>query len=334
MTLADRARRVADDVLFPAALEVDRAERVPPSHLDRLAAEGVYGAAADADLDLAGLGAIVEALASGDMATTLVWIQHLTPVFALSAQPSSALMEAWLPALVAGKRRGGIALAGIRPKTNFLRVRRAGGDFVLDGFVPWVTGWGMLDVLYVGARDADDVVHFLLMDATDAPTLRTETQRLVAVQASNTVNMTFDGHVVPADRLVSAQPFEDWLSGDSGGSSLNGFLAFGVIDRCIRLLRSTADTAADQAGAAADRLTAEADAARAALIAADAGGTPLARANASDLAWRAAATLAAAQGARAVLLSNHAQRLAREATFTLVFGSRPTIRDALLKRLA
>src|SRR5215475_13676865 len=151
----------------------------------------------------------------------------------------------------AGQRRGGIALAGIRPKNNFLRVRRAGGDFVLDGFVPWVTGWGMLDVLYVGARDAENVVHFLLMDAAEAPTLRTETQRLVAVQASNTVNMTFDGHVVPADRLVSAQPFEEWRAGDSGGSSLNGFLAFGVIDRCVRLLRSTADTAADPAGATA-----------------------------------------------------------------------------------
>jgi len=147
--------------------------------------------------------------------------------------------------------------------------------------------------------------------------------------------MTFDGHVVPADRLVSALPFEEWRAADSGGSSLNGFLAFGVIDRCVRLLRSIADTAADPAGAAAaDRLAAEADVARAALIAADAPGTPEARANASELAWRAAATLAAAHGARSVLLSNHAQRLAREAAFTLVFGSRPTIRDALLKRLA
>ncbi|HEY7176641.1 MAG TPA: acyl-CoA dehydrogenase family protein [Micromonosporaceae bacterium] len=336
MTLAERARQIADDVLFPAALDVDGADRVPPAHLDMLAAEGLYGAAAEPDLDLAGLGAIVEALASGDLATTFVWIQHLTPVFALLGA-ESALAAEWLPALVAGERRGGIAIAGIRPPKDYLRVRRADGDFMLDGTAPWVTGWGMIDLVYVAARDSDDVVHFLLMDAVDAPTVRTqtlriETQRLVAVQASNTVNVTFDGHVIPSDRLVSTVPMADWQAGDSGGSTLNGFLALGVASRCIRLLR---DGRGDHD---ADLLATELDTCRAALVGAasddaDAGLTSDARAAASELAWRAAATLTAWQGARAVLASNHAQRLVREAAFTLVFGSRPVIRDALLSRL-
>ena len=335
MTLVERARDIADNVLFPAALEVDGTDQIPAKHLDLLAAEGFYGAPADADLDFAGLAAIVEALASGDMATTLVWIQHLTPVMALLSE-TSPLADAWLPALVAGERRGGIALAGIRPTNNFLRVRRSGGDFVLDGTVPWVTGWGMIDILYVAARDTDDVVHFLLMDApgaptdgdTVAPTLRTETQQLVALQASNTVNVTFDGHVVPAGRLVSTTPFDEWKSGDSGGSALNGFLALGVVRRCVALLR---DGPGDRDAAA---LATSADTCRSALLAADAAGTPAARAAASELAWRAAATLATWQGARSVLRTNQAQRLVREATFTMVFGARPAIRDALLGRLA
>jgi alkylation response protein AidB-like acyl-CoA dehydrogenase len=335
MTLAERACDIADNVLFPAALEVDGAARVPAEHLDLLAAEGFYGAAADPNVDFPALAATVEALASGDLATTLVWIQHLTPVFALLGQ-TSPLAEAWLPALVAGQRRGGIALAGIRPPKNFLRVRRSGGDFVLDGTVAWVTGWGMIDVVYVAARDADDVVHFLLMDtprvpAGDddavAPTLRTETQRLVALQASNTVNVTFAGHLVPSDRLVSTTPFEAWKSGDSGGSALNGFLALGVVRRCAALLR---DGPGEKDGIA---LAASADACRSALLAGDTAGTPAARAAASELAWRAAATLTTWQGARSVLLTSQAQRLVREATFTMVFGSRPAIRDALLGRL-
>jgi alkylation response protein AidB-like acyl-CoA dehydrogenase len=326
VTLAERARAIADDVLFPAALEVDGADRVPASQLDMLAAEGFYGVAAEPDLEFADLAGVVEALASGDMATTLVWIQHLTPVFAfLGAE--TPLAEAWRPALVAGERRGGIALAGIRPPINYLRVRRSGSDFVLDGMVPWVTGWRMIDVVYVGARDADNFVHFLLMDATDAPTLRTETQQLVAVQASNTVNVTFDGHVVPGDRLVSTRPFDEWQAGDSGGAALNGFLALGVVRRCVNLLR-------DGPGSAdADRLAVEADACRSALLADDTDGTPAARAAASELAWQAAATLTTWQGARAVLRTNQAQRLVREAAFTMVFGSRPVIRDALLRRL-
>ncbi len=334
MTLAERACDIADNVLFPAALEVDAAARVPAEHLDLLAAEGFYGAAADPDMEFADLAATVEALASGDLATTLVWIQHLTPVMALLGG-GSPLADAWLPALVAGQRRGGIALAGIRPPKNFLRVRHSGSDFVLDGTVPWVTGWGMIDVLYVAARDADDVVHFLLMDAPDvpasgdtvAPTLRTETQRLVALQASNTVNVTFDGHLVPGDRLVSRTPFNEWKSGDSGGSALNGFLALGVVRRCAALLRGGPG---ENDGLA---LAASADACRSGLLAAGAAGTPVARAAASELAWRAAATLTIWQGARSVLRTNQAQRLVREATFTMVFGSRPAIRDVLLDRL-
>ena len=340
MTLVERARDIADNVLFPAALAVDVADRIPPEHLNLLAAEGFYGAPADPDLDLAGIAAIVEALASGDMATTLVWIQHLTPVMALLGE-KSPLADTWLPALVAGERRGGIALAGIRPTNNFLRVRDSGGDFVLDGTVPWVTGWGMIDVLYVAARDADDVVHFLLMDApedrrggaalgsnTTTPTVRTETQRLVALQASNTVNVTFDAHVVPGHRLVSRIPFDEWKSSDSGGSALNGFLALGIVRRCVSLLRG------GPGESDGDALATSADACRTALLGADAAGTPVARAAASELAWRAAATLTAWQGARSVLRTNQAQRLVREATFTMVFGSRPAIRDALLDRLA
>jgi hypothetical protein len=44
---------------------------------------------------------------------------------------------------------------------------------------------------------------------------------------------------------------------------------------------------------------------------------------------RAAAALVVAHGATAILASQDAQRLAREALFLLVFGSRPTIKQAL-----
>ncbi len=59
----------------------------------------------------------------------------------------------------------------------------------------------------------------------------------------------------------------------------------------------------------------------------------LARARASELAVRAATTLVTATGSAAVTRGNVAERSVREATFTLVFGSRPAIRTALLGRL-
>lgn len=327
-----RAREIADQVLFPAALDVDRSDRVPESHFDLLAAEGFYGVAAHEDIDFAEMARIVETLASGCLATTFVWLQHHSPVITLVASAPTPQSTAWLPALAAGERRAGIGMAGIRNPTNPLRVRVADAGYVLTGSVPWVTGWDMIDVLYLAARDDADMVHFLLVDAITSDTVVPVMQELVAAQASRTVNVTFADHYIDGDRLVYTQPYAEWLAADSGGSVLNGFLALGVVDRCVRLLRATASRL-DWASAQADRLVLDADAARDALLTSDAAGTPAARAAASELAWRAAAMLTIGTGARAVLRDDHAQRLVREAAFLLVFGSRPAIRDALLDRL-
>jgi len=328
-TLRAEAERIAENVLFPAAGAVDRSDRLPVGHLDRLAEAGLYGLAAPPDEgglepdDLIGAGAIVEALAGGCLATTFVWLQHHTPVRAAAASDRPGVRETWLRSLARGEQRAGIALAGLRNPTAPLRVRAVDGGFRLDGEAPWVTGWDLIDVVYVAARDADDVVHFLLVDAVAAQTLRVRPLELVAVQASRTVNVRFNDHPVPVDRLVATQPFDDWSRGDASGSALNGFLALGVADRCLRLLGPAGDGA----------LARELPACRSDLVAAGAAQTPAARAAGSELAWRAAARLAVATGSRAVLLDHPAQRLLREAAFLLVFGSRPAIRDELLARL-
>src|SRR5205814_283755 len=58
-----------------------------------------------------------------------------------------------------------------------------------------------------------------------------------------------------------------------------------------------------------------------------------ARAAAGELALRAAAALSAKAGSRSLLLDEHAQRLAREALFCLVYALRPGSRRALFDRL-
>jgi alkylation response protein AidB-like acyl-CoA dehydrogenase len=190
---------------------------------------------------------------------------------------------------------------------------------VLTGQVPWITGWDMIDCVYVAALDGD-LIHFLLVDAVRSPSLTPTQQRLVAVEASRTVNVVFEDHFVPADRLLSTIPYDEWLAGDTSGSTLNGFLSLGLARRCCLLLGPSG-------------LDAELDAARTALLSPDEDAVPQARARASELALRAAVALTVRTGARAVLRDQHAQRLMREATFLLVFGSRRTIQAALLERL-
>jgi alkylation response protein AidB-like acyl-CoA dehydrogenase len=328
MRVLEQAETIAEEVLFPAALAVDGADRVPPSHLDLLADRGIYGLAGPRDAG--GLAAspaqaarVVEALAGGCLATTFVWLQHGSALRAVAGSTTPGLRDGWLGPLCRGERRAGIAQAALRSGPPAVRARPVDGGFLLSGAAPWVTGWGMFDVLYVAARDATDTVLWFLLDAVAGPALQVEPLHLVAVNASRTVLVHFTDHFVPASRLVTTAAHQGGQPASPMALRANGSLSLGVASRCARLLDS-ADLArdVDQARQALDgALDASED------------EMPKARAAASALALHAATQLTLATGAASVLSDSHAQRLFREAMFLLVFGSRPPIRAALAQIL-
>jgi alkylation response protein AidB-like acyl-CoA dehydrogenase len=318
------ARGIADDLLFPAALEVDASDLLPRSHLDSLAQRGFFGLTGPREsgglgVDPVTVALVVEALAHGCLTTAFVLMQHLGVVRQIS-RASAAVRAEWLAPMCRGDRRSGVAIAGIRPGTDPLRARRSSSGWTLDGWVPWVTGWGRVDVVQVAALADDGAVVWLLVDAVAAPSLRVERQRLVACHASGTVTMSFAGHAVAGERCTDQTSFDDWQQADRTGLRGNGSLALGVAGRCAALLGS------GDLEAAVDRM-------RQRLDAADTDAMPAARAAASQLCWQAAEQLVVATGGRAVLADQHAQRLAREAMFLLVFGSRPSIKAELLRLL-
>jgi alkylation response protein AidB-like acyl-CoA dehydrogenase len=323
------ARDLADEVLFPDAMQVDRLDVLPAAHLHALAAAGLYGAPVPAEagglgLDLLEVGGVVEELAGGCLATAFVLIQHYRLPMTLAADGAPpALRDRWLASAVQGRIRGGIALTGLIPGPAQLRAEPADDGWRLDGTAPWVTGWGLIDLVQVVARGPGDTVVTLIMDAAAQPGLVVTRQRLSAVDASVTVRLGFDGVVVPHERFVGQVPFDPAVSVQPAALRINGSLALGVARRCGRMLGP---------GLLDDEVTA----CRARLDAAlEAGPGPMAdaRAAAAELALRASAALAVRNGAGAVAVDQHAQRLAREAVFLLVFGSRPGIKSALLQRL-
>lgn len=309
---------MADDVLFPEAPAVDRADTVPASHLAALAELGLWGASAPADLGGAGLTAAemttaVELLASGCLATAFLWIQHQA-LLAAALDPCS---PAWLHDLrrevVDGRVRGAIALGGLQDPPA-LHATREGRGWRLDGTSPWVTGWGSAHLIVCSARTRDEQVITCIVDA-GAAGLRTERLSLAAANASSTVRLGFEAVSVRDDAVVAERPF-DPVAARSRGLRTNGSLALGISRRCCALIGPSS-------------LDGELDATRRRLDEAGLASMPPARAAASLLAVRAATALTVAAGAGAAVAGSHADRLVREAAFTLVFGSRPAIKSAL-----
>src|SRR5437868_5939277 len=211
MDVVETAQRLADDVLFPAALETDRADVVPIELLDALAAAGLYGLASPAafggyDADFETVCAVWEALSSGCLTTAFVWGQHIGLVHSLAESGTPELKAAWLGPLTHGTIRAGLALGGALPQPT-LRAGRASEGWRLDGFSPFVSGWGRIDVLHTAARTETDEVVWLIVDATEGSAFAVDRLRLVALNATATVRADFSGLMVPNDRMTAIHPF-------------------------------------------------------------------------------------------------------------------------------
>ncbi len=173
--------------------------------------------------------------------------------------------------------------------------------------------------MHTAARTDDGRVVWALVDATESATLAVERLELVALNATATVRATFAEHVVAADRVTSVSPFRQGPT-PPPVLAIHGSLALGVAARCCTLLGPSP-------------LDDELAACRTQLGQLDPETIEPARASAGELALRAAAALVTQRGSRSLLVDDHAQRLAREALFVLVYALRPGSRDALLARL-
>ncbi|QFG20749.1 acyl-CoA dehydrogenase family protein [Actinomadura sp. WMMB 499] len=331
-----RAHEIADGVLFPAANAVDATGEVPEGHWDLLAREGFYGLAAAVgakELGFEDIVEILEVMSGGCLSTTFTWMQHQGAVLNLSGSGNTALRERHLQDMVDGRTRAGVAFAGVLPNPPKLWARAVDGGYELDGEAPFVSGWGVVDVLHVSGRDPDSgeegTIVSGLIDAVSGGGLGVEPIRLVAGQATSTVRLTFDKYLMPSERVTGSTSYAEFLSFQAFGSRLNGCVACGITRRAVRLL--------DEAGhaEAAGALTTRLDRVRADLDAGlgDPAAMTAARAAAAELALKAAGAVVAGVGSSGILAGRHAERLVREATFALVAASRPDMRADLVRRL-
>lgn len=325
----DEAQRLTDDVLLPDANDVDAKGTIPGAHFDRLAAAGFYGLTIADDIDFGTIAEVAETLMSGCLATAFVWAQHHTVMRRILASSNVELRERYGPQLRAGSLRAGVTYAGAMSDTMLIAHKTDAG-YRLEGAAPFMTGWGMVDLIGVFARSAesDQELISVLIPATDTATLRARPLPLIAADASRTVSLTFDGVDVPSDMVDGIVTLERFASTAMFGIWLNGSLALGIARRCTAELSDL--------GIDVGPLREEKAAIRRDLDSGLAGTTDVyaARARASQFALNTAAALVAATGSGALLRGATAERLLREATFTLVFGTRPPIRAALLERLS
>jgi alkylation response protein AidB-like acyl-CoA dehydrogenase len=318
--LASRLTGVSE-ILAASASEVDATQSFSTEQFNVIAASGLYGAFAPLslgglELEFGTLCSVVEQLAAACLTTTFVWIQHFRLLASLLDPPTPNEIREMLPRVIEGQVKGGVALGGLLPGPPRLWATKTELGWRLDGDAPWVSGWGIVDVLFVTARQSDDRVVSFIIDAVDQPGLDVKRHRLSAMNASSTVQLTFNDFRIAQDRYVGSQPYAPGQERPEG-LRVNGSLSLGIVRRCCELLGPTS-------------LDEELDRCRADLDAFETKDIYVSRARAAELAVRAAHALSISRGSRSAIYGDIAERTTREAALLLVFASRPAIKESLL----
>jgi len=342
--LVEAARTLARELLVPRAEAVDRGG-VPRSHIDALAAAGLLGcngpvAEGGAAVPFATFRDIVEVLAGADCATWFVQAQHHSPL-AMLVRSEMPVRDRLVGPLSRGELLGGVAFAHLRrwPSRPVAATPLGHGRFRLDGTAPWCTGWGLNDVVMVGAVTATGECVFAYVPATEQTGMRAGPRlRLAVLEATHTVRLEFSGLVVGPDDIVAQLPFSTWSAADRATTANVNPAVLGLTEAALAHLRAHADRPVVASAAA---FTDQLHGVRAVCYrlydeVADDQGLPerlAAKAEAVDLMLRATAALVVSGGGSALALDVPAQRLAREALFLAVQAQTTEVRDTMLARL-
>jgi hypothetical protein len=329
------ARDLADALLRPQAEAVDQGV-VPRAHLDAIAAAGLLGVTAPAELGGGGhpapVGrAVVEQLAAACGATWFVFTQHSLP---LATAVRTGHGRA--PDLASGRVLSGVAVAHLRrPGPPAVTATRTPGGWRFDGHVGWMSSWGICDVFLLAAVAGDEVVT-ALVDAREQPGLTaSDPMRLAAMTATQTVSLDLDGFEVRDADVLEVAPLQPWLESDRQKTANPSPHTVGLQQECTRRLAERGGTAA----LLADRLAEEGAALRDAAYALIDDVPPAerlddrlaVRAASLDLVLRSATALVAATGGSAMDLARAPQRLLREAAFHVVQAQTGPVREATLQ---
>ena len=283
-------------------------------------------------------------LAAACLTTTFVITQRMGAVGRIAASDNDELKQALLPDLVEGRSFATVGISHLTTSRQHLGqpvlgAEESGGDFLLDGHSPWVTGAEFAQHIVLGATLADRR-QVLVALPTELPGVRTErSPALVGLSASRTGPVHLD-QVAIDRRWLLAGPVPEVMKqgvGAKTGGLQTSALAIGLSTAAIGYLQSQSRQRSNLADPA-EALVAERDQTESDLLALAAGISVCTndelRTRANSLALRASqAALAAAKGAGYVV-GHPAGRWCREALFFLVWSCPQQVVEANLCELA
>ena len=352
--ILSEARRLADDVFRPNAQAADMGEihGQVGENIRVLARSGYFGLGISPEFG--GFGAddavrreYTELMASACGVTAFVQQQLHAGGGFVGRGRDVDLKQQLLPRFASGEELCGVAFSHLRRSgTPMVTAERVPGGYRVSGKAPWITGWGILDSFILGAMRLPEMdhVYFYVPKAENSNTIQPGPRiPLVVMNASDTVELTFEGLFLPDEFLLSERPVDDLRRSDFCGISGHIYLPLGCARGSVHHLHALASERSNVHFAhAAEEIMREVDSCRREALIWTGSCADLpdykdhalrVRAAAIVLAVRAAHAAVTATGGNAHLLTNPAQRLLREAIFYTTTAQTPDVQNGTLDLL-
>jgi alkylation response protein AidB-like acyl-CoA dehydrogenase len=279
-----------------------------------------------------------ESLASQCLTTAFILSQRDGACRRIRDLGSELLRQELLPGLARGELFATVGISHLTTSrqhlTPALQARRDGKHWILDGFMPWVTGAEKADFLVTGATLSDAGQILLVLPRRTQGVSVGKPLELMALAGSLTAQVYCE-KVAVEDRWLLAGPTPGIMGSAKGGTGglETSTLALGLVLAATKYLEAEASQR-PELGPVATRM----EQARGALLKklrkmADSGKTqaaPLLRGRANALVLRATQAALIASKGSGFLRDHPAQRWARQALFFLVWSCpRPTVEATL-----
>ncbi|MBD1940272.1 acyl-CoA dehydrogenase family protein [Microcoleus sp. FACHB-68] len=270
--------------------------------------------------------------------------QHQSAGGFLAKSENEALKQEYLPHLATGKRLVGVGFSQLRRQGEpALVAQPVAAGFLLNGYVPWITGFGCFQEFIAGATLPDGgavfgVVPFVeTYQAAGGKIIFSEPMELAAMASTNTVTAQLTQWFLPKERVVFIKP-AGWIHENDRKNVLqHSFFALGCARAGLDIVEEVAKTKQlPFINTTFDALDRELLNCRAGILEAyrqpDADRLKL-RAWAIELACRCATAAVTVSSGAANYKHHAAQRVYREALVFTVAGQTTAVMEATLSRL-
>ena len=215
--LVDAVRTFVAKEVIPVATELEHADAYPGDLVEAMRELGLFGCMVPVEhgglgLDTVTYARIVAELAAGWMSLTGVLNTHMIVATLLDQHGTPEQRSRWLPRLATAELRGALSLsepdAGSDTASLRCRARPDGDTYVLDGTKMWVTNGERAGIVALAARAPEGITCFMV---EKEPGLRwggiTVSRQIgkLGYKGVETVEMSYDGHVVPASVVLGGE---------------------------------------------------------------------------------------------------------------------------------